>query len=99
MKASDMDRNLKSLLCGVAVAALVIAPSVSGFGQSMPHPPPAPSAPPAPPAPPPPPAPPAPPAPMHGHGNWTTGSVRSFNTNSLKLEDVVGTIVVTVRDS
>ncbi len=100
MKATDMDRNLKSLLCGVAVAALVIAPSVSGFGQSMPHPPPpAPAAPPAPPAPPP--MPPMPPMPaMHGHGsNWTTGSVHTFNSNSVKLEDVVGTVVVTVRDS
>src|ERR1700723_1716066 len=101
MKATDMDPKRKSLLCGVAVAALVIAPSVPGFGQSMSHPPPPPPAPSAssgPPAPPPSPAPPAPY--MHGHGSsWTTGSVRSFNTNSLKIEDVVGTVVVTVRDS
>jgi hypothetical protein len=93
-----MDRKTKSLLCGVAVAALVIAPSVPGFGQSMPHPAPAPSAPSMPPMPPAPPMPPMPP--MHGHGsNWTVGSVHTFNTNSLKLEDVVGTVIVTVRDS
>jgi hypothetical protein len=37
---------------------------------------------------------------MHGHGsNWTTGSVHTFNANSVKLEDVVGTVIVAVRDS
>ncbi len=91
-----MDRKLKSLLCGVAVAALVIAPSISGFGQSLPAPaplPPAPSAPPAPPAPPMPPMP-------HSHGtNWISGGVRTYNgANYVKFEDVVGTIVVDVRD-
>ena len=29
-----MKPNLRSLLCGAAVAALVIAPTVSGFGQT-----------------------------------------------------------------
>lgn len=93
-----MDRKLKSLLIGVAVASLLIAPSFPSFGQSMPNPPPAPPAPHMPNMPP---APPAPPAPhWHDHsGNWTSGSVRSFNANSVKFEDVVGTLVVDVSNS
>lgn len=92
-----MKPNLRSLLCGVAVAAFVIAPTVSGFGQTtispsagLPPAPPAPSAPPPPPAPP-------PPMPHHG-GNWTVAPVRTFNTSSLKTEDIVGTLTIAVRD-
>lgn len=82
-----MSRNLKSILCGATVAALVIVPSVPGMSQGMaPHAPPAPAAPPAPPAPP------------HS-GDWTTAPVRNFNTTSLKVEDVVGTLTVAVRDN
>jgi len=86
-----MNAKLKSLLCGAAVAAFVIAPSVSGFGQtSAPH---APSAPPAPQLPPPPPA-----APYDGN-EWTRVPARSFSAQNVKLEDIVGTIIVAVRDS
>ena len=87
-----MRPNLRSLLCGAAVAAFVIAPTVSGFGQT-PHPP----APPAPPAPAMPHMPPMPPAPHDG--NWMTAPTRSFNTNSVRLEDIVGSLTVAVKDS
>jgi len=92
-----MKPNLRSLLCGAAVAALVIAPTVPGFGQtSVVHVAAAPAAPAAPMAPPAPPAPPAPAA--HYNGNWTVAPVRNFNTSSVRLQDIVGTITVAVRD-
>ena len=82
-----MTRKLKSLLCGAALAGFVIAPTVPGFGQTgAPHAPPAPPAPPAAPA--------APPAP-----HWATAQVRTFGTQRLKFEDIVGTVIVSVRDS
>jgi hypothetical protein len=91
-----MKSNLRSLLCGAAVAAFLIAPTVSGFGQTS-HAPPAPPAPPTPPAPTMPHMPPMPPTPHDG--NWMVAPARSFNTNSLKLEDIVGTLTVAVKDS
>jgi hypothetical protein len=82
-----MKTNLRSLLCGAAVAALVIAPTVPGFGQTTMAAMPAPPAPPAPPR-----------APAHYNGAWTVAPVRSFNTSSVKLEDIIGTLTVAVRD-
>lgn len=86
-----MNRKIKSLFCGAAVAAFVIAPTVSGFGQQarMPHAPAAPAAPAAPSA---------TPAIPHGGSDWSTVQVRTFNAQRVKLEDVVGTIIVAVRD-
>lgn len=82
-----MKRNFSSLVCGAAVAGLLIAPTVSSYGQSAPpRPPAAPAAPHLPPAPPMP-------------AGWTTAPARNFNANSVKIEDIVGNIVVDVRDS
>lgn len=86
-----MRPNLRSLLCGAAVAAFVIAPTVSGFGQT-PHAPPAPPAPPAMPH-----MPAMPPAPHDG--SWMVAPVRNFNTTNVKLEDIVGSLTVAVKDS
>src|SRR5271166_2318531 len=97
-----MNRKMKSLLGGAAVAAFLIAPTVPGFSQTNSpqvviavNGPPAPPAPSMPHMPSPPPMPPAPPA----HGGWMTAPTRTFNTTSVKLEDVVGTVNVKVRDS
>lgn len=85
-----MNRNLRSFFCGAALAAFLIAPTVSGYGQTPPAPAPAPA-----------PHVPAPPVPPHAPSNpgWAVAAVRSYNTSSLKLEDVVGTLVVAVRDT
>lgn len=94
-----MNRKMKSLLGGAAVAAFVIAPSLASFGQTTLSP--AASSTPAPPSlPSPPPAPPAPPATpaWTRHGNWAVAPVRSFTASSIKLDDVVGNVVVKVRD-
>src|SRR5580692_11426576 len=80
-----MKPNLRSLLCGAAVAAFVIAPTVSGYSQTAPA---AHAAPPAPPA---------PPAPRH-NSSWAVAPVRTFSTTSLKTEDIVGTLTIAVRD-
>jgi hypothetical protein len=46
-----------------------------------------------------PPMPPAPPAPPAWHsGSWTTAPARNFNASSVKLEDVVGNVIVKVRN-
>ncbi|HTW36747.1 MAG TPA: DUF2807 domain-containing protein [Rhizomicrobium sp.] len=82
-----MTPNLRSLLCGAAVAAFVIAPTVSGYSQTAASPAQAAA-----------PAPPAPPAPPHHGGSWAVAPIRTFNTTSVKLEDIVGTITVAVRD-
>lgn len=93
-----MNRNMKSILGGAAVAAFVISPSVSGFSQTNGT-----QAVAALDAPPPPPLPPAPhmpaisPAPSH-NPDWTTAPARNFNTTSLKLDDVVGNVIIAVRD-
>ena len=84
-----MKTNLRSLLCGAAVAAFVIAPTVQGYGQTTTHMAGVPAAPPAPPA---------PPAPHHGSSSWAVAPVRTFGTTSLKAEDIVGTLTVAVRD-
>jgi hypothetical protein len=96
-----MKPNLRSLLCGAAVAAFVIAPTLPGFGQTTISPsagmPAAPSLPAPPPAPP---APPMPPMPHVPHdAGWATAPARSFNANSVRLEDIVGTLTVAVRDN
>jgi hypothetical protein len=100
-----MNSNMKSLLIGAAAAALLIAPTLvsvdTAFAAHAGQPAPL-AAPPALPAPPPlqaPPAPPAPPGAWRSADNtWTRWPVRSYTANAVKFEDIVGTIIVDVRD-
>ncbi|HEY2070935.1 MAG TPA: DUF2807 domain-containing protein [Rhizomicrobium sp.] len=92
-----MRGKLGSLMGGAALAALLILPSLTAEAKHMTAPP-APAAPAsAPPAPVAPPAPPA--APAQANGDWVRQPVRTFNTTSLKVEDLVGTVTVDVKDS
>jgi hypothetical protein len=81
-----MDKQLKSLLGGAAVAALLIMPSLA-----------APNSPPTPPAPPKQTQ--VHPMPQQNYGDWVTKPQRSFNVRAIKFNDVVGTITVDVRDN
>jgi putative autotransporter adhesin-like protein len=83
-------KQLKSLIGGTALAALLILPSLHAEAKHVtpPAPPPAPAAAPAQPAPP---APPASP-------NWVRWPAKTYNTTSLKIEDLVGTVTVDVKD-
>jgi hypothetical protein len=81
----------KSLMGGAALAALLILPSFAGHAQDMqlaartttPVAPPAPPAPPAAPA---------------QNGDWQRWPARSFSTGALKVDDIVGTITIDVKD-
>lgn len=81
--------NSKSLMGGAALAALLIAPSfhAEAKSHSAPPPPPAPAAAPATPA-----------APV-ASPNWVRWPAKSYNATSLKIEDIVGTVTVDVKDS
>ncbi len=88
------DRKMKSLMGGAALAALLILPSMSGHASETRHhatPPAAPAAPAAA-------AQPAPPAPQQS-GDWVRWPVKTYNTNALKVEDLVGTLTIDVKDS
>jgi len=87
----NMDGKSRSLMGGAALAALLILPSLSGHAAAK-H-----TAPPAPPAAPV--AAPAPPAAPAGNGDWVRWPVKSYATNALKLENIVGTLTVDVKDS
>ena len=72
-----MNRNVKSLLGGAALAAFVVAPSLPGLcwiSQAA-----------------------AAPAPSPG-GNRFTAPIRYFNTSNIELDDIVGKLIVEVRD-
>jgi hypothetical protein len=97
-----MTIRTKPLLGGAALAAFLIAPSLTDMGQAhetmlaaaqAPAHAPAPPAPPAPMA-----ATPAPTAPST-NGNWVTWPTKSYSVNAVKFEDVVGSVVVVVKDS
>jgi hypothetical protein len=85
--------NMKSLMGGAALAALLILPSLSGHAATR-HAPPAPPAPAAPAA-----APSAPAAPAAPGTDWVRWPVKSYATGSLKMKDIVGTLTVDVKDS
>jgi len=84
-----MTMKLKSILTGAVCAAFLILPSLSGLAEVQ--------ASGFPGSPPPPPAPPAPPS-SHSGGNWGNWPSRSYDAKSLKMEDIVGTLIVNVRD-
>ena len=87
----------KSLFAGVAVAALLIFPSLASLNapmRALAAPPQAPAAPAAPSAQPIPPAPP----PADTSGNWVRWAPRNYTGSSLKISDVVGTVTIAVRD-
>lgn len=90
-----MTFHLKSILRGAACAALLIVPSIGELGQVQAgdH-----FAPPAPPAPPAPQAPPAPPAPPAHAGHWGHWAPRTYGARALRMNDIVGTLSVVVRD-
>ncbi len=75
----------KQFLGGVAVAALLILPTLAHAGPVAP------------------PAPPAPPAPAQifvaEHGGWVTQARRSFAVHNVRVDDLVGTLRVTVSGS
>ena len=80
----NMDRKSRSLMGGAALAALLILPSLSGHASARHAPPPPPAAPAAAPA--------APAAPANV--DWVRWPVKSYSTNAVKLEDIVGTLTV-----
>lgn len=86
------DRRLKSLMGGAAIAALLILPSMHAEAKHM-NPPPAPPTPPAATA-----APAAPTAPA-GSVDWVRWPVKTYNTSTLKVEDLVGTLTIDVKDN
>ncbi|HEX3674511.1 MAG TPA: hypothetical protein VHU87_09585, partial [Rhizomicrobium sp.] len=85
-------RKLKSLMGGAAVAALLILPSLATRADEMvvaantraPAAPAAPQAPPAPPA---------------NTAQWARWPVKSYDAGALKVDDLVGTLTVDVKDS
>ncbi|HXM00183.1 MAG TPA: DUF2807 domain-containing protein [Rhizomicrobium sp.] len=85
-----MNSNLKSALKGAAVASVLILPSLTSHAREHTPAPPAPSA--AAPAQPTPPAPPT-------NGDWVRWPVKSYASSALKVEDIVGTLTVDVKDS
>jgi hypothetical protein len=84
-----MNRNTRSLMIGAATAALLIVPTLGSVDTAFA----AHVAQPSPPA-----APPAPPAPPSPPGEWTRWPVRSYSAGAVKFEDIVGTVIVNVRD-
>jgi hypothetical protein len=91
-----MNRNTKSLMIGAAAAALLIAPTLGSMDAAFAAHVEQPAGPPAPPAPP------APPSPAGAwraaDSSWTRWPVRSYSANNVKFEDIVGTVIVDVRD-
>jgi Putative auto-transporter adhesin, head GIN domain len=94
-----MNRNTKSLMIGAATAALLIVPTLgsvdTAFAAHVAQPA-APATPPAPPA-----APAPPPAPggwRAADNSWTRWPVRSYAASNVKFDDIVGTVIVDVRD-
>jgi hypothetical protein len=80
-----MTLKLKSFLTGAACAGFLILPTLGGLNEVQASgAPPAPAAPPAPPAPHP--------------GNWGNWGARNYEARSVKMDDVVGTLIVAVRD-
>jgi hypothetical protein len=79
-------RKSRAVMGGAAVAALLILPSLSGHAQDMRI-----AAAPA--------AAPAPPAPPATSGDWVRWPVKSYATASLKVENLVGTLTIDVKDS
>lgn len=94
-----MNTNLKSALKGAAAAAVLIFPSLTSHARERHAAPAAPSAPTAPMVAAAPPAPSAAPAAPLSGGDWVRWPVKSYSTTALKLEDVVGTLTVDVKDS
>ena len=91
-----MNRNTKSLIIGAATAALLIAPTLGSVDTALAAHSAAPAAPAAPPSPP---APPAAPGEWRASDNgWTRWPVRNYTAGALKFEDIVGTVIVDVRD-
>ncbi len=91
-----MNRNTKSLLLGAAAAALLIYPSMNSVSPAFAAHASAPTAPVAPSAPA---TPPAAPGTWRDAGNdWTRWPVRNYGAGSVKFEDIVGTVIVNVRD-
>ncbi|HTQ12597.1 MAG TPA: DUF2807 domain-containing protein [Rhizomicrobium sp.] len=87
----------KSLMGGAALAALLIVPTMGHaddlqLASNTRHAP-------APPAPMAPVAPPAQPAPPPAGSNWVRWPVKSYDTSALRVEDMVGTLTVDVKDS
>ena len=91
-----MNRNTKSLMIGAAAAALLIAPTLGSVDAAFAAHVEPPAATPAPPAPP------APPSPAGAwraaDSSWTRWPVRSYSASNVKFEDIVGTVIVDVRD-
>jgi len=91
-----MNRNTKSLMIGAAAAALLIAPTLGSMDAAFAAHVEQPAGPPAPPAPP------APPSPAGAwraaDSSWTRWPVRSYSASNVKFEDIVGTVIVDVRD-
>jgi hypothetical protein len=80
---------MKSLMGGAALATLLILPSMHAEAKHV--------------APPPPPAPPAatvaPAAPVTSdNSNWVRWPAKTYNTSVLRIEDLVGTVTVDVKD-
>ncbi|MGD0864363.1 MAG: DUF2807 domain-containing protein [Rhizomicrobium sp.] len=91
-----MNRNTKSLLMGAAAAALLIVPTLGSVDTALAAHAAAPAAPAAPPAPP---APPSAPGGWHsGDNSWSRLPVRNYAAAALKFDDIVGTVIVDVRD-
>jgi len=94
-----MNRNTKSLMIGAATAALLIAPTLGSVDTAFAAHVAQPAAPAAPPAPPSPPAPPQSAGEWRAADNsWTRWPVRSYSAGNVKFDDIVGTIIVDVRD-
>ncbi|MGH6872697.1 MAG: GIN domain-containing protein [Rhizomicrobium sp.] len=94
-----MDKRAKSLLGGAAIAALLIIPTLGRaddlqLAANTPHH----SVPPAPPAPPAMPATPAAPAAPEAPG-WVRWPAKTYDASALRVEDLVGTLTVDVKDS
>lgn len=78
-----MDANrMKQILCGLAVAALLIAPTFARAAQPVPQPPPAGM---------------QAPVVAVGSGGWVTKPQRSFAVRSVKIDGLVGTLTVAVK--
>jgi hypothetical protein len=96
-----MNPNTNSILMGAAVAALLIAPTLSSVSPAFAAHTAAPAAPAAPATPPAPPAPPAPPSAYVADtdSSWTRVPARSYNASDVKFDDIVGMVIVNVANS
>ncbi len=83
-----MSLNLRSILAGGACAGFLLLPSLAGLDQVQADN--FAAAAPAPPAPPPP--------PQHPGGNWANWPARNYDARSVKMDDIVGTVIVDVRN-